>query len=182
VSTRLADQEWRRVNVHTVHHAFARAEWQKLPLARPEERHLIDAPNLNNADENRRRREILYSLRKPLFDKVPSNTEWYEVEYLERAHLDQLLVIGRCDWDDATDKNELLKVAGRKKYALEKPPAEWAEPVLWGHSKAGPFTILEGNHRLVAYAGAPSPPELKIAVYIGLSRDRCFWHLRDKLT
>jgi hypothetical protein len=178
---RLKDQLWRRVTVHAVHLAFVRAEWNKIPLARPEERQLIEAPDLTNVSENNRRRELLYSRRAPLLAKIPRDTAWHEVQHLERTHLEQLFVIGRCDWDDSKDKNELSNVAKRKHFVLETPPARWSEPILWGHSQVGPFTILEGNHRLVAYAGMSEPPTLKIRVYVGLSRNPCFWHLRDHI-
>jgi hypothetical protein len=170
---------WQPVTVHAVHLAFVSAEWPKLPLAMPAERHLIDAPDLTNASENERRRALLYSWRKPLMEKVPRGTSWYEVRYLERRHLDELLVIGRCGWDDVADRNELPMVAKREHLVLATPPAEWSEPILWGHDRSGPFTILEGNNRLVAYAATSVPPTLKIPVYIGLSPSRCCWHLPD---
>lgn len=44
-------------------------------------------------------------------------------------------------------------------------------PILWGHDKGGPFAILEGNKRLIAYtAGARAG--IDIPVLIGLSSMR----------
>ena len=129
--------------------AFLRAEWTK--IGRPAERDLIDKANLSDEAQNRRRRELLYSRRAPLLHRVPSDTAWHEVRHLERVHLRQLLVIGgNCGWDDPGDRNELLLVAKRRKIALQTPPERWDEPILWGQTTGGPFTVLEGNNRLVA--------------------------------
>jgi hypothetical protein len=53
------------------------------------------------------------------------------------------------------------------------------DPILWGHSKAGPFTIIEGNKRLIAYA-ATGETTINIPVLIGLSPMRCLWHILDQ--
>jgi hypothetical protein len=141
---------------------------------------LIDKANLSDDVQNRHRRELLYSQRAPLLCNVPSDTAWHEVRYLERVHLRQLLVIGgNCGWDDPADRNELLVVAKRRNIALEESSERWDEPILWGHTTDGPFTVLEGNNRLVAYAGMTDPPPLKIAVYVGLSPTLCIWHRPD---
>jgi hypothetical protein len=179
---RLEYQSWRVVTIDAVHLAFARAEWHRLPGTTPAERHLIDSADLTDDAENKRRRQLLYGLREPLMRWVPSDTAWYEVQYLEAGHLGELLVIGRCCWDDAADRNELPKVARRRSLVLNTPPARWSEPILWGHSRTGPFTILEGNKRLVAYAATSTPPKMKIPVYVGLSPTRCIWHLPDPIT
>jgi hypothetical protein len=83
-------------------------------------------------------------------------------------------------WDDplGQDKNELLKVATRLPYTLEKAPSEWGPIVLWGHKKAGPFTVVEGNHRLIAYASSERRG-LEIPVFVGLSRMLFFFHFHD---
>jgi hypothetical protein len=115
-------------------------------------------------------------------ERVPRDTAWYEVRYLEREHLGQLLVIGRCGWDDGADRNELLAVAKRRRLVLETPPDKWSAPILWGHRRTGPLTILEGNNRFVAYAATTAPPALWIPVYVGLSENRCVWHLPDPVS
>ncbi len=81
-------------------------------------------------------------------------------------------------WDAAG--NKLDQVAAVAQVPLESPPIAWdGHIILWGHDKGGPFSILEGNHRLLAYAHAKSRPPLSIEVYVGLSLSRCFWHLAD---
>ena len=174
----LRDASWRPVSIDAVHLAFLRAEWLKID--RPEEHHLVDKANLSSESQNERRRELLYGRRAPLVSNVPGDTAWHDVRHLEREHLRQLLVIGgNCGWDDRADRNEPLRVANRRNIALQDSPERWDEPILWGHTTDGPFTILEGNNRLVAYTGMRDPPPLKIAVYAGLSPPRCVWHRTD---
>jgi hypothetical protein len=46
------------------------------------------------------------------------------------------------------------------------------------YTKAGPFTIIEGNHRLVAYAGSPKAG-LNISALAGLSQNNFYFRLSD---
>jgi hypothetical protein len=43
----------------------------------------------------------------------------------------------------------------------------------------GPFSILEGNNRLTAYA-CSTHSGLNTPVFVGLSPMRCLWHLVDR--
>ena len=179
-SVTLSSQSWTGVSVDRMHLAFLRSDWDKLCFGGNEvSRSLIDEPDLSSPEQNLRRRDLLYSGRAQLLVKVPPDTQWYEVRYLCEPHLNELLVIGRCGWDSNRDGNQLLQVASRRNDELQGSPENWESPVLWGHSFAGPFTILEGNHRLVAYARSAPRPELKIVACIGLSPTKCFWHLPD---
>jgi len=171
---------WTEVDLSHVHLSFLRAEWHKIPVANKDEfRQLLDAPHLSDRAENDLRIQLLNSLRKPLLQRIPGDTRWYEVRHLQESHLIELRVIGRCGWDDGADQNELDKVAKRKHNHLKENPLSWEAPILWGHNKSGPFTILEGNNRLTAYAAARHRPPMNIPIYIGLSDKPCFWHLSD---
>lgn len=179
---RPAEQTWDKVTISRVYHAFLNGEFDKCiqawgPLASAN-RALIDNPNFGDESENCKR-AFLLCFRAPLLFRIPCSTVWYKVVALEESHLNELLVIGRCGWDDGTDHNELLNVAKRKPENLGSIPSEWAVPILWGHTKEGPFTIIEGNHRLVSYAALQTRPELNIPAYVGLSSDHCYWHLPD---
>lgn len=159
---------------------FLRAEWHKIPaaLALPD-RLLIERPDIGDVYQNDARRSLLRSRRGPLLDRVPE-TVWYEVHLLRERHLCELLVIGRCGWDaPGQDGNELPSVARRIHKDLQTASTEGWEPILWSHEKSGPFTILEGNTRLTAFAGAPSKPPLAVTAFVGLSHRQCYWHLPD---
>ena len=122
---------------------------------------------------------MLYEYRRPFFGEFPPDTVWYEVENLTDAELSQLCVVGRCGWDDAAhDQNELLQVAWRRPEPLTALPSRWGPVVLWGHSKDGPFTIVEGNHRLVAYVGTERAG-LDIPVLVGISQNNFYFCLAD---
>ena len=111
---------------------------------------------------------------------IPSSTTWYEVRYLRDSHLHQLRAIDFPEWNSHKDHNELLKVARRVPSTQAEDPHRWPVPILWGHDRKGPFTILEGIYGLTAYAASSTRPPLEITAYVGLSADRCRWHLADR--
>ena len=63
---------------------------------------------------------------------------------------------------------------------LNSPPSSWpGRIILWGHDSRGPFSIIEGNHRMLAYAHAAPRQPLNLDVCIGLSPSYCYWHFAD---
>ena len=176
----LAAEIWSSTSHAAVCLAFLRAEWDKWPeFTAWHDRALIDSPDLANETSNSLRRIILGSLREPLLRHIPGDTVWWRVESLRDLHLDQLLVIGSDDWRSANDRNELLAVSRRRGEPLRHPPAAWEPAILWGHDPTGPFTILEGNNRLVNYARI-ADGSLAVTCYVGLSSAPCLWHLPDR--
>ena len=176
----LAKQRWQKVSVHHMHLAFLSAEFGRINGTTPGDAKLIAEPDLDDAAQNERRLHLLCTRRGRLLQQVPKDTEWYEVRYLERRHLHQLRAINHRHWRSAADDgNELLKVAKRMRVRLLLPPPEWAPPILWGHTRKGPLTILEGNTRLVAYAAIHRQLRLRVRVYVGLSAEPCCWHVPD---
>ncbi len=181
----LSEEQWIEVDAHLPYLAYLKAEWDKpdvRPFTRWVERRLITHPDVNDWSQNHLRGCLLWAIRGALLQRVPMDTKWYEVKYLRREHLGELRVIGRCEWDDPSDKNEVLSVAKRKPLPIDNAVASWESPLLWGHNKAGPFTILEGNHRLTAIAGSASDLPVNWSCYVGISNGTCFWHLADPLT
>jgi hypothetical protein len=182
----LAKQKWKEVTINHVYHAFLKGEYDKIfPNQKAQgvqNRAIVEHPDLTDKSQNYKRALLLLNYRSPLLLRIPCSTVWYEVSSLEEYHLGELRIIGRCGWDDINDQNELLSVADRRSENIDSLPIEWNTPILWGHTKEGPFTILEGNHRLVAYASSNHRPQLHIPVYIGLSEDYCFWHLLDPVS
>lgn len=177
----LAGEAWHPVSNAEACLAFLRAEWDK-EAGRTAwyDRALIDHPDLTLPAENAMRRLILGSWRERLLDRIPADTEWYRVHYLREVHLGEVYVIGSDDWRDPGDHNELLQVAKRRGEPMNLPPTDWHPPLLWGHTRQGPFTILEGNNRLVNYASTTSRPALEIVCFIGLSPSTCVWHEPDR--
>jgi hypothetical protein len=129
----------------------------------------LDQPNLDDPEENRARLRLFYLTGRCVFIvEIPPDTEWYVVHDLTDNELGELHVVNYQEWNEPEDKNELMKVAARKKIPLREPPSAWQPPILWGHSPTGPFTIIEGNKRLTAYAGS-GQSDLRIPVVVGRS-------------
>jgi hypothetical protein len=175
----LADEVWTPSSPHAVVLSFLRSEWDRrdIPTATWDKR-LITNPDLTSPVENNVRALLLWFVRGPLLQRIPSDTQWYEVKYLRERYFWQLHAINHVDWNSPADMNELEKVALRKQEHWRGSSAPW-EPILWAHDKRGPFTILEGNHRLTALARSQDRANCELVAYVGLSPSRCDWHRLD---
>jgi hypothetical protein len=147
----LIDMRWRAVSVHTVVAEFLRSERHKL-MAPTDELPLIDQPNISDPSENHARLRCLACIRRQLLGEIPPDTRWYKVFTLTDAELIELYVIGRCGFEGSleSDDHNLQNFASSHPLTMNSPPSNWGTPILWGHERRGPFTIIEGNHRLVA--------------------------------
>jgi hypothetical protein len=177
----LDSKTWTPVSMHEMVLAWLQAERDRF-VTHPQAgliTHLLDAPDLTIASENRDRLRLLYSIRNLLMLEIPPDTQWYLVDSLTDAELDQLHAINHHEWTGPADNNELRLVAKRKTLTLSSAPSTWNAPILWGHDKQGPFTIIEGNKRLTAYAGS-GQTGLNIRVLVGLSPLANYWHLPDR--
>jgi len=178
--TGLAAEEWLLATPDEVCLAFLRAEWDKVAQVTSwYDRGLIDTPDVANQSQNALRRLILGSWRDPLLQRIPGDTQWHRVRFLQDGHLGQLLVIGSSDWVDNRDRNELRRVALRRPQTLRLAPGNWSQPVLWSHDRTGPFSILEGNNRLTSYVQTPQLGPMRVECFVGLSPTVCIWHLPD---
>jgi hypothetical protein len=184
----LADMEWKRVSVHKIILEMLIAERRvhvaKLIVAKGRMTEaalaeLLDNADLQDPEQNHKRLRILCLIRSKYIAEFPPDTKWYAVHYLTDADLANLHVVGRVGWDDPAHKNELFKVAALHKLELTTPPSQWDSVILWGHEKSGPFTIAEGNHRLISYAASPRAG-LKIPVYVGISPTPMVYHILDR--
>ena len=187
----LADKTWKGISVHEVvlkwlsaerHKDDAKAFWPSLNLP-PTVKGLpalLDSPNLDDGNGNLARQKLLCATRDLFISHIPFTTIWYRVEFLTDTELSELYAVNHPDWIDSRDQNELRKVAVRKPLSLNEDWSLWEPPILIGHSKNGPFSILEGNHRLIAYTGS-GQTGLKIPVIVGLSEERCHWSIFDNV-
>lgn len=174
----LCDENWTDSAIHRMFLEYLRAERRNYdPKISP----LLDQPDLHDAAANHMRMHLIYGTRRQLLGEIPPDTRWHVVEHLRDEHLDELRVIGRCGWDDDADGNEVAKVANRKDaQILKTKPEDWACPILWGHSEEGPFTILEGNNRLMAYSRQEEQTGFAVSALVGLSPSLCYWHRPDQ--
>jgi O-antigen/teichoic acid export membrane protein len=132
-------------------------------------RELVTTPHLDDARENAKRRALLFIRHAPLWRELPRGTEWFEVK-IQTAGLAQIRVFPRAQWRKVARGNfsvttvaERMRafhgrdVAGKaflsKITALRDAVRQNGEPgavLLIGLNENEPFTILDGNHRLVA--------------------------------
>jgi hypothetical protein len=176
----LAAETWTPCSVHEVVFSHLRSEWAKYPnVSAFWDRQLItDAADLSSPLENNIRATMLMTIRAGLLLQIPADTVWLRVQHLRGPHLRQLHAVNHGDWIAPGDMNELEAVAVRATQPCYEPTEAW-EPILWGHDRRGPFTILEGNHRLTALMRSPSRHDVELVAYVGLSPSPCGWHRLD---
>lgn len=162
---------------------------------------LVWSPDFSDARENKLRRALLFLRRGRLWRELPADTEWWEVE-LEPKALSELRVFPRNHWlRFAGDGFGLTEMIGRIRPWVEANPAQpfaaklrslmadfsvsdkHGGPVLLiGTAASGPFTIIEGNHRIAA-AFMISPPEAlrRFRFLCGFSSRMvdCCWYRTD---
>ncbi len=157
---------------------------------------LVAAPNLEHDGQNKVRRALFNVRHRSLWKQLPTDTEWFEAE-VAANDLERIRVFPRAQWRRfAAGDFDLTQVAQRisdERFRAGAKAAFLAKiDDLCGHAKEGslagavlligldergPFTILDGNHRLVA-AMLGSPLDLgRFRFFCGLSPNmhRCCW-------
>jgi hypothetical protein len=163
---------------------------------------IVTKPNVYDADENAKRRALLFIRHRSLWKEIPPDTEWYEVE-VEEADLGQIRVFPRAQWrrlgrgnfslneilqgmrtrQHAVDQAFLSKIAAIRKRLRQKDSAPGAV-VLIGLNETEPMTVLDGNHRLVS-AMLETPHRLhKLRFLCGISphMSECCWYNTNFMT
>lgn len=175
----LASKMWTPASLHEVVLAWLQAERHEVARrVQGSWAPLLDVPDLSDAGHNRERLRMMYAIRSAFFLEIPPDTQWYRVENLTDAELSELSLVNHATVTDNANTCDLLKAAPQLNWPLKAPVSNWNAPILWGHSTAGPFTILEGNHRLAAYVNSRQTG-LDIPVFAGLSMIACIYHRPD---
>jgi hypothetical protein len=164
--------------------------------------HLVRAPDLSDERENNLRRSLLFLRRGAMWRELPEDTRWFEVE-LTAEDLSRIRVFPRAQWRKIAQGNfylteisrrareHLLKSAEDAFYAkLRRLGQDIQEDdlnstvLLIGVDERGPFTILDGNHRIAAsMLAAPAAVCNRFRFICGLSprMTECCWY-RTSLT
>ena len=165
---------------------------------------LVTTPTLDNADENKMRRALLFVRHGALWRELPKGTEWYEAE-IRSADLHRIRVFPRAHWRKLADGDfTITQVAQRivdRRFHDLAPEAFWSKienlrdhlqeddtaagaVLLIGLSESGPFTILDGNHRLVAALLAAPEAVDRLRFFCGLSPKmaQCCWYQTNLTT
>lgn len=185
------------------------AEFLKSEFPRPEFREyrhslsdIVRNPNLEDADENAKRRALLFLRHRALWKEIPADTEWYEVDVCP-SDLGQIRVFPRAQWrklgrgnfsiteiihgmrtrQDAVDSSFVAKIGELRKRVVEDE-AGLGAVILIGLNESEPLTVLDGNHRLVS-ALLESPDKLlRLKFICGLSQrmTECCWYNTNFMT
>jgi O-antigen/teichoic acid export membrane protein len=157
---------------------------------------VVSKPDLDNAEENAKRRALLFLRHLALWKEIPTETEWYEVE-IKQTEVSQIRVFPRAQWrklargnfsitkvaeglrtcQHLVDHPFLSKISDIGEQLLLDDPGLSAV-ILIGLNESAPLTVLDGNHRLAA-AMVASPNRLeKLKFVCGLSprMSECCWY------
>jgi O-antigen/teichoic acid export membrane protein len=130
---------------------------------------VVDTPNYGDAGENATRLALFYLRHGSLWREIPTDTQWFETE-LEIGHFGRIRVFPRAQWrklargdyslprilksiqsgeaTKAADSAFLKKIENLQEAGLHMK--DRGAIILIGTSRSGPWTVLDGNHRLVA--------------------------------
>jgi len=164
-------------------------------------RDLVLTPHLDDAGENAKRRALLFIRHFALWKELPGGTEWFEVE-IRAADLAQIRVFPRAQWrklaqgnfsvpaiaervrtfrsHDATQDAFLSKIAALRDGLRQDPGAI----LLIGLNEREPFTILDGNHRLVAaiLTSLETVPRFRFLCGLSPRMTACCWYRTNVAT
>ena len=195
----------RRISEDEVIAEFLKSDFNKPEFEKYQEtlRELVIKPDLDNAGENAKRRALLFIRHLSLWSELPEGTEWFEVE-VRPADLGQIRVFPRAQWRKLARGNFTVTAVVERVRTfrshnvvqdafLSKIAAirDWlrhaTDPgavLLIGLNESEPFTILDGNHRLVA-AMLTSPENVQRFRFLcGLSQEmrKCCWYRTNLAT
>lgn len=160
-------------------------------------RKIVADPDLNNAAENAKRRALFFIRHLALWNELPPDTQWYEMEMTEPG-LGQIRVFPRAQWrnlgqgsfaiteaveDLRTGRNTIdsrfySKICEIRSWIMEEDTSRAGSVILIGMNERSSLTILDGNHRLVAAMMAAPNGVRKLRFLCGLSprMTECCWY------
>lgn len=195
----------RRISEDEVIAEFLKSDFSKSAFEEYQEalHGLVSMPDLDDAAENAKRRALFFIRHLALWSELPKGTEWFEAE-VRPSDLGQIRVFPRARWRKLARGNFsvpaivekirlfsshnivedafLSKIASIRAWLPQnsKPGAV----LLIGLNEREPFTILDGNHRLVA-ATLTAPEDIqKFRFLCGLSprMTQCCWYRTNVAT
>jgi O-antigen/teichoic acid export membrane protein len=165
---------------------------------------IVARPNLDDAVENDKRRALFFIRHLALWNELPPDTEWFELEMREED-LGRIRVFPRAQWrkiargnfsiaritetlflrkrHSALDGRFLAKIETIRDRILRDDTA-LGSVILIGARDDEPLTILDGNHRLVAAVLASPGSVYRLRFLCGLSprMTECCWHNTNMTT
>ncbi|HTU50992.1 MAG TPA: lipopolysaccharide biosynthesis protein [Acidobacteriaceae bacterium] len=157
---------------------------------------LVVTPNLEDATENAKRRALFFVRNLALWNELPTDTEWYQVE-LREADIGRVRVFPRAQWRNLSQRSFSIKEVAEHmrahpheidgEFALKisqigdrllQPENGLGPVIVIGISGSEPLTILDGNHRLLAAMLASPDGVGRLRFLCGLSPRmmECCWY------
>jgi hypothetical protein len=185
------------------------SEFLKSDFHRPEFREYQDSmreivlhPNLEDVEENDKRRALFFIRHLSLWKEIPPDAEWYEIE-MDESHLDNIRIFPRAQWRKVANGSFSISdiVDGMRNHrtmldshftskvtsiaqALSRDDAELGSVIAIGVSQGEPLTVIDGNHRLVASLLSTPRQFRKLRFLCGLSprMAECCWYNSNLVT
>jgi O-antigen/teichoic acid export membrane protein len=166
---------------------------------------LVLSPDLDNERDNRVRRALLFVRHGSLWRELPAGTQWFEAE-IRKTDLPRIRVFPRAHWrklavgdfaitqvaqrmaDEEfrgrTSESFREKIEDLRDHLQEENKSMAGAVLLIGVNESGPFTILDGNHRLLAAILAGTKAVDRLQFFCGLSPHmaRCCWYRTNLAT
>ena len=148
---------------------FLKSEWYKKVYhpVREQFNKIVLEPNTKNQEENNSRHQLLWQWRYPLLERLPNNISW-QLASIDEGEFENLLIIRETYWektfgdkktladvarailDGVQDNGAGINIIQNIKRAIGTYP--FAEKIICiSISLQPPFSIIEGNHRAVAF-------------------------------
>ncbi len=194
----------RRVSEDEVIAEFLKSDFSKPSFQKYHDslRRIVMNPNLDDAVENSKRRALFFTRHLALWNELPPDTEWYELEMRE-ADVDRIRVFPRAQWrkiargdfsitrvvecmrkDQTVLDGQFLAKIEMICDRLRQDDTVVGSVVLIGTSAHEPLTVLDGNHRLVAAMLASPSRAYRLRFLCGLSprMTECCWYNTNVIT
>lgn len=181
---------------------YVYAEWLKRELYRVKpgltesEIFIIENPDLESLEENRKREVLLLSKynRSQIIEKLPAQLDWYEA-IIEEEDVERLFLLPTWDWFlDSGQTFQLIRVPSHlspirghrflmmpnhHKKIERIPLSENSQPVFIAiaSKQNGPYTIIEGTHCAIKFLMMNRL--IGTRCFLGLCDDlsRCYWSI-----
>ena len=163
---------------------------------------IVGSPNLDDPVENGKRRALFFIRHLALWNELPPDTEWFELEVRE-ADLGRIRVFPRAQWRKIAGGNfsisRIIDCMSKRRNALDgrflvkietirdrmlRDDTALGPVILIGAKDDEPLTILDGNHRLVAAMLASPSRAHRLRFLCGLSprMTECCWYNTNMTT
>jgi hypothetical protein len=160
-------------------------------------RGIVENADLENSEQNAKRRALFMVRRSALWNELPRNTEWFEIKVSD-AELGQIRIFPRAHWrriargdfsivqvvdcirkrENTVDSRFLTKLKEIKE-AFDDQDRDLGSVILIGVNESESLTIIDGNHRMVSAMLDDEPGKVqKMRFFCGLSPQmmECCWY------